>query len=453
MKHILRIIFTLTFFSTSLTLFAKSTVDSQLITELKVFDNDSTFRYLFLYNNVGDKLLETKYFKQDNSWVRLSQTEWIYNTGKCVNQIERVWKNAEWQVLFEIDFNYVNALLDTEIHTSYTNKVPFLKKKIVYEYNTSILSSKKEFSYQSNSWIQTLQTDYKYSKPAQVDSVIISVFNSGSVSNLYLMKNSYSAKGLLISQFQQQKSVDSIWVNTQLINWFYTPDSTNVLSQRVKNWNSETSTWENSQRIDFEYDSLNHVISETYQYWKLMYWENDLRYDYVYDTNGNKTKKILSQPIYNEWRGLISINYSDFKANKANLMESKYEFWGGTTGELVTSFIPYDFNNEAAIQKGKSLQISYAAVIDTIESVPNVLDSNHTIPVYPNPSDGIYYVDVQGYGVLSWIITDLHGSKVRMNQQQSTTSGVIDITDLPKGVYIFKATTLTKQYTQKLIKD
>ena len=52
--------------------------DSQLVTELTVFDNDTTYRYLYLYNNQGSKVLETKYFKQVNTWVRKSQTEWLY---------------------------------------------------------------------------------------------------------------------------------------------------------------------------------------------------------------------------------------------------------------------------------------------------------------------------------------------------------------------------------------
>ena len=120
MKHILRIIFLLTTFSVTLPLFAKSATTNQLITELKVVDSDTTFRYIFLYNNVGTKVLETKYFKQSNLWVRRSQTEWIYDSGNCTSQIERIWKNNEWLISYKIDFNYINNVLDSEIHSTYT---------------------------------------------------------------------------------------------------------------------------------------------------------------------------------------------------------------------------------------------------------------------------------------------------------------------------------------------
>jgi hypothetical protein len=72
--------------------------------------------------------------------------------------------------------------------------------------------------------------------------------------------------------------------------------------------------------------------------------------------------------------------------------------------------------------------------------------------VYPNPSDGIYYINTQEYGVQSWVIADLDGRTLK-NHVQSISSGVIDITDLPKGIYILKVITQTGQFTQKLIKQ
>jgi len=94
--------------------------------------------------------------------------------------------------------------------------------------------------------------------------------------------------------------------------------------------------------------------SETYQRWKTQFWVNDLRYDYKYDSSNKLLKKILFKEVYNDWRGLITINYSDFTNNKANTIESVYDFWGVTTGELTTSYIPFVFNTEMTIQKAKT---------------------------------------------------------------------------------------------------
>jgi hypothetical protein len=183
-----------------------------------------------------------------------------------------------------------------------------------------------------------------------------------------------------------------------------------------------------------------------------MFWENDSRYDYQYDNNNNLLKKTLSQPIYNDWRGLVSINYSNFTKNCANTIDSQYEFWGGNTGELTTSFIPFMFNNSITVQKGRSLQLSYLPVTDTELFTPVDNNSLQRIPVYPNPSDGIFYINTQKYTINSWTVSDLNG-QVLVKQAQSFQSGVIDLTGLPKGIYILRVTTQNQQMIQKLIKE
>jgi len=248
-----------------------------------------------------------------------------------------------------------------------------------------------------------------------------------------------------------EKTGNLDWVNTELINWFYLKDSNQVLSQRNKKWIAETSKWENTQKIDYFYAD-NKLVTETYQRWKSMFWENDSQYDYKYDNNGLLINKILSIPIYHKWQGIVTITYSDFKNKKASLMESQFDFWGGNTGEFTTTFIPFLFNNEMAIQKGKRLQVSYLPVNETGIPVLKSFDLLKLIPVYPNPSVGIFYIDTREYSVQSWTITDLKGCVLK-TQLQSTNSGVIDITDLPNGIYMLRVITREAHFTQKLVKE
>jgi hypothetical protein len=220
---------------------------------------------------------------------------------------------------------------------------------------------------------------------------------------------------------------------------------------RSKKWDSDLQKWENTQRTDYAYNNSNQVVTETNQQWKDMFWGTEARYDYRYDENGRLTNKLLSMPIYNEWRTTISINYSDFTSDKANFMDSQYNFWGGTTGELTASYIPYMFNNEMVIQKAKRISISYLPSIDT--GIPTNFNqkSLNLISVYPNPSEGMYYVDIYRYDLKSWTISDLKGQVLKYHLQ-APKSGTIDISDLPKGIYILRAMTPTAQFTQRLIK-
>jgi len=261
----------------------------------------------------------------------------------------------------------------------------------------------------------------------------------------------YNPDGSLQSQVLQE-NVSNTWTNTEMINWFYASNSSNVISIRNKKWNADYSNWENTQRIDYQYNDSVKLISETYQRWNTMYWENDLRYDYQYD-NGNKLlKKTLSEPLYTDWRGLISINYSNFTKNSANTIESQYEFWGGNTGELTTSFIPFMFNSDITVQRGRSLQLSYLPVTETELSTPVDNNSLQRIPVYPNPSEGIFYINTQKYAINSWTVSDLNG-QVLKKQVQSFQSGVIDLMEFPKGIYLLRVTTQNQQLIQKLIKE
>jgi len=451
MKYFYRPLFILLLFMVFIPDKALSASDSQLITEIKVIDNDSTFRYLYLYDNQGKKVLEMKYYLQDSTWVRKSLNEWIYSGNNCVNLRERIWYDNTWLISYTIDYEYDNDLLILETHNIYNSGSPTLFKKYEFQYNKSILATKKDFDWQSNNWQLSLETDFRYFENGKTDSIKIKEFQSGNITNQYLSTFNYNSDGTLHSQLMQEKT-DNDWLNSELINWYYTTNSSSIESVRNKKWISSLSVWENTQRIDYQYNDSIELISETYMRWSTMFWKNDIRYDYQYDKNNKLTKKTLSKPIYNDWRGLISINYSNPTNNNLNDIESKFEFWGGNTGELTTSYIPFLFNSEQKIQKGRRMQISYKVDPDTTLFTNVLNNSNQSIPVYPNPSDGIFYINTQKHTINSWIVSDIKGQILKI-QNQSFQSGVIDLTDFPKGIYILRVTTPNEHLIQKLIKE
>jgi len=429
-----------------------SAVDSLLVTELKVFDMDSTFRYLYLYDSQGNKVLETKYKQEIESWTRVSMTEWIFEGSNCIIQRERTWTNDEWEVSFVIDYEFENNLLISEIHNKYSNKVANPIRKISFQYNQDQITSRKEYDWNNGVWTLILKNDFTYFSDGQVETHLTDVYHSEDILNQYLSTFSYNPNGTLNIQLIKQKENGKDWINSELINWYYVSGSDKIISQRLKKWNLNTLIWENAQKTDFEYNGSNALLSETDQHWESMFWVNDSRYDYEYDNDNKLQKKILLLPLYHQWRKNISIIYSNYTGVKANLLESKYDFWGGNTGELVSSYIPFVFNNQIVIQKAKRIQISYLPVdptgIPTLES-PNRLN---LITVYPNPSEGIYYFNTQLYNVYSWKIFDLNGHVVK-SQVQMLKSGVIDLTDLSKGIYFLRVITDQGMLFQKLIKE
>lgn len=427
-----------------------STNQNQLVTELKVFDGDSTFQYSYLYDNHDNKVLETQYLQINNKWVYKSQNEWFYNGNKCIAQHKKVWNNNQWVISFTIDYTYINDLLDSEIHTGYNNGIATPYRKIKYEYTLQVVTKKSDFYWINSAWNLSEVNSFTNSENGKTATDTTFVYQSDSISKQLLSIFSYNSDGTLFSQLIKEKVGSSDWVNSEFVYWYYKPGSELIVSERNKKWNTETGLWENLQKAEYEYNTGNQLISETYQRWETMFWGNDIRYDYEYDTNGVKVKQTLSLPIYHQWRKAISINYSNIVDNKANLMESNLNFWGGTTGEPTNSYIPFLFNNEMVIQKGKQIEISYIESIDP-QVIDENFDSGELKLAYPNPSNGIFYINTQKVEILSWIISDLNG-RILKKREQAYISGIIDISDLPEGFYILCANTRDTQLTQKLIK-
>ena len=450
MKQLFSTLLILTLFSTLFSGKVFSANNNQLVTQLKVVDNDTTFKYLYVYDN-GNKVLECKYFMQDSIWIRQILTEWIYDGNNCILQRERIWKNSGWMITYTIDYAYTNNLLQTETHTTFLGSNAIPVKKIENHYVGNLLNSRNEYSWKSDLWSLAVETDYHYTTDQKTDSVWINSYQLGTLNNQLISTYQYNKNKLLVSNIQKQKTA-SIWLNTDSITWFYYPNTNLVQTQKYKKWNPVISSWENFQRVDYQYNDSNKILKETYQYWKTMFWENDTQYDYTYDGKSNLLKKTLSMPIYEDWRGLVSINYSDFIANKANTIESKFEFWGGKTGELTTSFIPFMFNDDIAIKRARSIQLGYQQFKDTLLSNPVLKSNPDLIRVFPNPSNGIFYVNSHQLGIKFWSITDLNG-RILKKDEQSVQSGVIDITDLPKGIYILRIVTADNQSFQKLMKQ
>jgi len=310
------------------------------------------------------------------------------------------------------------------------------------------LISKKTYQLQDKTLLLQLELDYKYTADWEIDSLFIISFATANPLQ-YRSKFTYNQLGNVETQLLEKKNENGVWVKDEAVRWYYNANSGQLMEQRKKRWNTDFNFWDNYQKTVYEYDQLR-LKSEYSQYWKLMFWENAYRYDYAYDTSGNLQNKILFVPFYNEWKKIITINYNNYEKGVSNLLESKYNFWGGKTDSYISSDIPFLFNNEIEIRKAHRIELGYATFVDTI-SVSSNPDQNLKSIVYPNPSDGIFYLDTRHYKIQSFKVSNLSG-KVMIAQNQADGTGVIDLTDLPRGIYILKIQTFDNQIVQKIIK-
>ena len=443
MKSSFNLLVLLLFFGSGFhsTLFAGN---EQLVTAMYINDNDTSFRYVYHYNQ-EQKRVETKYFQSGTNWIALSQIEWVYENDLCTKQIERKYQNYNWIDTYLIEYAYSNGQLTSEIHYKYISSVetPHFKTEYIY---SPLLSQERKYSY-SGSWNLTEDINYTYFPNENIQTISQNTYNENIVPSQYILTYTYNDRQLTDSILLQEREIPSGEIKNKTLTTFrYTTSNDLIQSQRSQKWETAGDFWVNTQKIDYEYDN-NKLIYETYQKWTQS-WTNDLRHNYYYDAGDVLVVKTTSKSIYQEWRNIISVIYSDFQIDKPSFMEAKYDFWGGNDGEQVSTDMPFLFNNEMIIKKGKSIRISYLPTDDTTTSDKKSITFN----IYPNPSDGIFYFDTQQYNVLSWVILDLNG-RILKHQMQTQLSGVVDLSDVNSGVYIFKAILADGELHQKLVKN
>lgn len=422
-----------------------------LITEVQVTTADSTYRYLYYYNGDKAKSLETRYVWKGEDWQRRQQTEWIYTGSLCTLQRMSKWINGNWETYYQIENEYADGKPVKETHQEVQNGIAKFISKSVFTYNQNLPSSKTEYKYLGADWITSLATDYSYNEAGLNELIIIKKYTSGSLSGESRINLTYNDSSLVKTQIYAEKS-DTGWVNISLSETYYKPNSKLKSSEILKLRDETYHTWVNKQNVYYTYDNSGRLTDEIYQNWKYVYWENDLRYRYEYDTQGELLRKTTCLPVYDDFRAVTSVNYSDFQYAKPSLIEARLEFWGGETGAQITTFIPYRFNSETVVQQAARVVLSYIPVSETSVKSAEIHRRANEINVYPNPSTGIFYFDTQQHDVSRWTLSDLSGKKL-MTKNQTKRSGVIDLGDYTPGIYILQVVTPEGVQVQKLIRE
>lgn len=420
-----------------------------LVTQVKVIDTDTTFRFYYFYDSNNNKVLETKYFLQnENLWKRLAQTEWIYNDNKCVIQREKIYRNADWVNNYEINYTYEDGLLISEKHSKYINDMLIDYKLITISYENNLPVNRKEFLYVDNKLLLKGITENTYQNNLPVTTNIKKIGQTLSDNLDFKLTSEYNAENQLISQVLTAKNLNNEWINQDKTQWYYLADN-KISSQRSKVWNSQLSLWENASMIDYAYNADGKIASETYYFWKTMYWEKNLKYNYEYSNDGTLLRKIMQLPIFRQWRDFSSIDYSNFNGSKPNQMETKLTFWGNK-GTLLSTNIPFVFNDETEIRKANQIIISYEKIDNTDISTLS-LKNDFSIIIYPNPSEDVFYFNPEEYNSKSWMVYDMNGKIVK---QSLTTekSGVVDLSNVTEGIYMLRVITPNHVLTQKLIR-
>lgn len=418
----------------------------QLITELKIFQNDTTFRHHIIYSN-KNKVLETVSFQlvsDDSKWTNFKQTEWIYNGNFCESRIDRQWMQNSWTNIYRVDFGQ-SGNESTEIRSSAitTGDLEPVYKKSIQTINDSVTTT-KEYFYKSTDWSLFSENTVKYRQGKLYKSDFTYYQNSSVIlllSNVY----SYNSIGKLSEMLTKQtENVEDTLKNYRLTNWYYKTGDTLLIYQKTREWD-DVSGWVNLQSQEYTYAD-NRLIQEEIDYsWNVIYWLPVSRCTYDYDSDGDLAAKHFSESIYNKWRNTLSINVTNDEANKKQTLTSQYDFWGGEDGELVDAYIPVVINENTFLYYAKKIEMTYVVYTNSID------DQTYFVKVYPNPTTGSLYIQLPSGDLQQVTVTDLNGRTIKTIYYPEKT-GMLDVSELSQGIYLLRIKINDQYYTAKISK-
>lgn len=453
MNKNLKKIYTLLLLSLFLICFNAIKADNNkpLVTEMIINKGDSVFRNLFLYNNANLNTLETVYYNQNETWLRESQKECFYDeSGRNLEHVFRKWNGERWVDYYYIEFNYENLPKEEITHFDVENKNRIPKSRYTLQKTGAKKILEQNFIWENGSWIKTQEINFQY-KVDKLSQIEIKFFNNNQMTEQQKIQYVYDNDELMEIVVQEKMGDD--WLNTLRVQNFYEDFSNLKQMEIVANWNDIYSFWENSQKIEYEYDDNNKLKTERFSNWSSKsFWSNILEYQYDYNDSGALIEKRHYAPIHRDFRLISTVEYKDFEYEKASLIEANNEFWSDFEANTpLTTIIPYQFNDKQKTIQANRIFISYIPVDPTIVT-ENSTNNNLLIKVYPNPSDGIFYFDTNSMNdAQSWRVLDLSGKEL-LSKKIENRSGVIDLGDYQSGIYLFQVITDSGVKSQKLIK-
>ena len=418
-----------------------------LVREIIANKKDSIFRYTYYFDDNRNKVIENKYVVKDNTPYPLTRIEWVYEGNNCISQRQQRWDNGNWKTTYIINSQFAAGKKIKETYIAVSNNIESIEKTVQKNYEHDKLMSVIHFNgdNKANDIMQKLVFTYDDTQNIKQQRIISG--NPIQTDSAQVFRYVYGLTGKLDSLLLMN-TVQQIETNELLTTYQYDRTTGNPAVQILKKWNAPGSKWENLTKTEFEYDHENRLVREMYYHYNILFWAPNAKYEYIYDSNGLLEEKIMYQPIYRQWRKIFTIEYSEIANGQPNLMESKYNFWGGETGTYVNNYIPYYFNDEIAIMNADRMELKY--FIDTTVITNSQFESGW-LKIYPNPSNGVFYINTQEYYIESWDVYNLSGIIVKSDNSRYRT-GVVDLTGMPDGLYMIKARTSdNKELKQKLI--
>lgn len=356
-----------------------------------------------------------------------------------------------------------------------------------YDSNNNLIAETSIYFNQSESkWEVSSKQIYTYNASNKVTEIIYQNWNSttNKLENKDKTLNTYTNGNRTESIYQTWNTSSSIWENSEkqvltfnsnnkpdtglFYKWVNAQWSVDSRATVAYNTNNKLisvieESWTNSQFVNssktlLSYNSNNQVITERRASWDDFnsIWTVNEQTSYVLDATGNRTSETYTNVSDNTQNRKTEYNYdtSSLMTGFSNPFKNKdgldYLFQDYPFVNKVLSYNDFTYNTslQTYYNNSKTTYNYNSAIVLANEKFDT---ENATISVYPNPTKNqINFQFPNNQMAESIIILDITG-KIMLTQ--SNSSNQVDVSQLSNGMYIIKANSEGKIFTNKFIKE
>lgn len=329
----------------------------------------------------------------NNSWQDNTRESFVYdNNGYLTNDLTQMWDipSTTWK---------------NSSQSNYTNNPDGTVQQIVTQTWDAGLSL----------WDDATRTTFTYNASKKVLTMTSELWLTAFWQNFSKNTYTYDVSGYLTNTlFQNWDLLSSSWKNFNQSNYSNNPDGT-ASQVTIQLWDG-VSSWTNSQRYTYTYNTSKKVLTKLTEMWISGNWQNSTMETNSYDINGYLINELTQSwdQLSSTWKNQSQNNYSNNPDGTTHQEIS--QTWDG-----VSAWI----NNER-------MTYTYGTVTGYAD-----LSEDSDLTIYPNPAHEIItiHANISTPG-LGYVISDFSGREIlsgRLNGETTT----LNINQLANGVYYF----------------
>jgi hypothetical protein len=381
-----------------------------------------------------DSTITDKWDVPSSQWIFQSRKKYVYTVNgymtTCISSIRDettafIWVNSDKEE------TTVNTNGNTTLYKTYDWDVP------------------------SSQWVPSMKMEFTFIAADRMSSNSTYMWNTSTSKwdGLAKTEYTYDGSGNLISDIGYTwDDGTSAWVKDNKSEYTYSNGNVSV----EINYNWDGAQWIKFSKTEFTYNANKKNSLDITFLWDGSQWLNSKKSEYTYDTGGNQTLSISYT-----WDGSQWVNSSKIESTYVSGKITVYSYfawignqWFGMLKNEFTYGVSHGLNYTVTIGSGwvvnqwvkKSRATSwYSAQTSGINNF-----SEKTIHVYPNPAKEFIVfdlADISGSAIAE--IFDIHGKMVL--EQRLSDNRQISVSNLSRGLYIYKVLNGVNNYTGKLI--